>query len=111
MRRVVRAVSVVAILGGLVACAAGTRPPAEPESEDRRCSADSDCVFRPDDPCECDPCGTAWRRAVNQRAATDMLTEWAARLCESPECETCQTEWRGTEPACVAGQCSVRHTR
>ena len=111
MRRVVMVMSVAAILGGLVACAAGTRPPVEPESEDRRCSDDSDCVFRPDSPCECPPCGTAWRRAVNQTAATDLLREVAAMTCEEPDCEECDTDWRGTEPVCVDGQCTVRHTR
>jgi hypothetical protein len=110
MRRVVMAVA-VALIGGLVACAAGMQAPSEPESEERRCTSDSDCVFRPDDPCECDPCGTAWRRAVSQQAAADILGEQAAMRCEPPECETCETDWRGTEPVCVSGQCTVRHTR
>ncbi len=103
----------VAVLCTLPACGglAGSVSPDEPRSFERECREDGDCVFRPETPCECAPCGRAWRRAVSQTAAAELLTEAAAGRCAPPECEPCETEWLGTEPVCVVGQCRVRHAR
>ena len=99
-----------ALAAALVACgAAGSMGPREPRSDERACEEDSDCVFRPEDPCGCAPCGTAWRRAVNERTAGELLA--GGTSCEPAECPDCTTEWRGTEPVCVEGQCRVRHAR
>ena len=108
--RSVTAMAVVASIAVILACGASTTPPTEPRSSERDCSEDSECVFRPDDPCGCAPCGTAWRRSVNQEAAAELLRERALDECAEQECPDCEVEWRGTEPVCVNGQCSVRHT-
>jgi hypothetical protein len=105
-------VGIIALLTIVIGCA-GALAPREPRSVERECGDDSDCVFRPESPCDCDPCGETWRRAVSQQAAEDLLAEMVASPCQPQECEPCDRETvrRGSEAVCIRGQCTVRETR
>ena len=78
-----------------------------PRRPDRACKSDSDCALAPPPLCAC-TCDTRWRQALNLAAHKRLMKQRALRDGRCPCKKKCLTRWKGSQTACVRGQCVVR---